>query len=71
VEDGASFDVEATFLNLKLDEPIYIQLPEYYDEYCQAQGIDLPKDCNCLKVTMSQYGMVQAAKNWERNLSQS
>ena len=35
-------DVEAAFLNARLEEEVYIEIPELYPEYCKARGINVP-----------------------------
>ena len=31
-------DVEAAFLNARLEEEVYIEIPELYHEYCKARN---------------------------------
>ncbi len=64
-EDWAEemIDVEAAFLNSKLDTKMFIELPNFFAKYCDDKGITMPKDA-VAKVIMSQYGLVQAAGLW-------
>ena len=57
-------DVEAAFLESKLAFPMYIKFPEYFEEYCEARGVVIPDDVDCLEVGMSQYGSCHASRDW-------
>ena len=57
-------DVEAAFLESKLAFPMYIKFPEYFAEYCEARGIKIPEDADCLELGMSQYGSCHASRDW-------
>ena len=57
-------DVEAAFLESMLAFPKFIKFPEYFEEYCEARGIVMPKDVDCLEVVMSQYGSCHASRDW-------
>ncbi len=57
-------DVEAAFLESKLSFPMYIKFPEYFNEYCEARGIEIPEDADSLEVVLSQYGSCHASRDW-------
>jgi len=57
-------DVEAAFLESKLAFPMYIKFSEYFEEYCEARGVVIPDDVDCLEVGMSQYGSCHASRDW-------
>ena len=57
-------DVEAAFLESKLAFPMYIKFPEYFMEYCEARGVEIPEDADCLEVGTSQYGSCPASRDW-------
>ena len=54
-------DVEAAFLNAMLEEEVYIEIPEMYYGYCEAQGIEPPPKGYVFRLKMGQYGLVQVA----------
>ncbi len=56
-------DVEAAFLESKLAFPMYIKFSEYFNEYCEARGIEIPEAADCLEVIMSQYGSCHASRD--------
>ena len=60
-------DVEAAFLNARLEEEVYIKIPELYHEYCEARGINPPLKDHVFKLTMGQYGLVQVARAWVKH----
>jgi hypothetical protein len=57
--DSAVFDVETAFLYGKLDEEIYMKVPEGYKE-C---GFNIDDD-EVLELLQAIYGLVQAARQW-------
>ena len=57
-------DVEADFLYGKLEEEIYMEIPMGYKEFYQDPGKD-----TVLKLQMAMYGLVQAARQWFKCLS--
>jgi hypothetical protein len=60
-------DVEAAFLNARLEEESYIEIPELYHEYCEDRGIDPPSKDHVFQLTMGQYGLVQVARAWVKH----
>ena len=59
---GNLFDVMQAFLNSKMDadNPVYIQLPPLWKEYCELRGIEYdPMDL--IELGKSQYGQTDAA----------
>ncbi|KAL7575127.1 hypothetical protein ACA910_000494 [Epithemia clementina (nom. ined.)] len=64
-----SLDVEATFLNAPLEETVYIEVPEYYGEYCRSRGLPEPTEDTVLKLNMGQYGLVQVARAWVKRFT--
>ena len=62
---GNLFDVVQAFLNSKMDadNPVYIQLPPLWKEYCELRGIEYdPMDL--IELGKSQYGQTDAARRW-------
>ena len=57
--DSAVFDVETAFLYGKLDEEIYMKVPEGYKE----SGFEIGED-EVLELLQAIYGLVQAARQW-------
>lgn len=55
-------DVEAAFLNAKVDTDIFIELPEGLREYMLTKGIDLGD--SVIKLRSAQYGLVQSPRLW-------
>ena len=56
-------DVEAAFLNAKVDSDIYIEMPEGLKEYLLlSKGIDHGDDV--IKLKRAQYGLVQSPRLW-------
>ena len=57
-------DVETAFLYGKLEEEIYMEIPSGYKEVYQEAKRD-----TVLKLQMAMYGLVQAARQWFKRLS--
>jgi len=57
-------DVETAFLYGKLEEEIYMEIPSGYKEVYQDPGKG-----TVLKLQMAMYGLVQAARQWFKCLS--
>jgi len=57
-------DVETAFLYGKLEEEIYMEIPSGYKEVYQDPGKG-----TVLKLQMAMYGLVQAARQWFKRLS--
>jgi hypothetical protein len=55
-------DVEAAFLNAKVDSDIYIEMPEGLKEYLLSKGID--HGDAVIKLKRAQYGLVQSPRLW-------
>ena len=55
-------DVEAAFLNAKVDSDIYIEMPEGLKEYLLTKGIDHGN--SVIKLKRAQYGLVQSPRLW-------
>ncbi|KAI2489962.1 Reverse transcriptase (RNA-dependent DNA polymerase) [Fragilaria crotonensis] len=60
-------DVEAAFLNAKVDSDIYIEMPEGLYEYMLSKGIDLSD--MIIKLRSAQYGLVQSPRLWMETFS--
>jgi Reverse transcriptase (RNA-dependent DNA polymerase) len=56
------YDVETAFLYGKLEEPVYMRIPQGLDKF--VGNFDPKVDCLLLKKAM--YGLVQAARQWWR-----
>ena len=59
-----SLDVETAFLHGDLDEDIFMKMPDGYHIDLDAKG----RETKVLKLEKSLYGLVQAARQWNRNL---
>jgi len=57
-------EVETAFLYGKLEEEIYMEIPSGYKEVYQEAGKG-----TVLKLQMAMYGLVQAARQWFKHLS--
>jgi len=57
-------DVETAFLYGKLEEEIYMEIPSGFKEFCQEA-----EKGTVLKLQMAMYGLVQAALQWFKRLS--
>jgi hypothetical protein len=68
-EIAKSLDVEAAFLNAELEELVYIEIPEYYTEYCESRGHEVPPDGSVFLLAMGQYGLVQVARAWVKRFT--
>ena len=51
-------DVETAFLNVDLEEEVYIRVPE---------GYTVPTGCNCIRLKKALYGLKQAPRAWNKN----
>ena len=66
----SQLDISNAFLNGELEEEIYLQLPDGYDEYyAKRKGDILPKK-DVLRLRKSIYGLKQASRQWFKKLSQ-
>jgi ATP-binding cassette subfamily B (MDR/TAP) protein 1 len=57
-------DVETAFLHGILEEEIYMKMPSGYEE-CTGEEVN----GNCLKLDKSLYGLVQAARQWWKDIN--
>ena len=52
-------DVKTAYLNSRLEEEIYMEIPEAYQQYGR-----IPKNANCVKLNKALYGLKQGAREW-------
>ena len=60
-------DVEAAFLNAKVDTDVFIEMPEGLKEYQYSMGVDLGD--TVIKLKRAQYGLVQSPRLWMATFS--
>jgi hypothetical protein len=64
VESG-QFVIETAFLYGKLEEDLWMAIPEGYERYVKEQhNKDINTKKHCLKLTKAIYGLIQAARKW-------
>ena len=62
---SGQFDIETAFLYGDLDEEIWMEFPEGYDDYLEeTQRITKDPKTYCVKLNKALYGLVQAARQW-------
>jgi hypothetical protein len=62
LEEG-QFDIETAFLYGKLEEDLWMDIPDGYPKHFQEKhGKQLDNHTHCLKLTKAIYGLVQAAR---------
>ena len=60
--DLQQMDVKTAFLNTKLAEEVYIDLP---------QGVQIENPYNCLKLNRALYGLKQSSRAWYEDIQKS
>jgi hypothetical protein len=60
-------DVEAAFLNAKVDSDVYIEMPEGLQEYLKTKGQNIGD--SVIKLERAQYGLVQSPRLWMETFS--
>jgi len=60
--DLQQMDVETTFLNARLTEEVYIEIP---------QGVQIETPYNCLKLDRALYGLMQTPRAWYEDIQKS
>ena len=58
--DIQQMDVETAFLNAKLKEEVYVEVPE---------GLTVAKGCNCLRLNRALYGLKQSPREWYEDIN--
>jgi Reverse transcriptase (RNA-dependent DNA polymerase) len=70
--EAGQFDIETAFLHGKLDEDLWMAIPDGYDKYLKEKHKkDIDNTTHCLKVTKAIYGLVQAARQWWKKFKKS
>ncbi len=64
------FDVETAFLYGDLDELLYMEFPEGYEEYLLLHGLRYSASEYCLLLLKALYGLVQAARQWWKKMTE-
>ncbi len=64
------FDIETAFLYGNLDEEIYMAIPDGYEEYMKEKDRYITSKDYCLLLTKALYGLVQAARQWWKKITQ-
>jgi Reverse transcriptase (RNA-dependent DNA polymerase) len=63
--ESGQFDIETAFLYGKLDEDLWMAIPDGYDKYLKEKHKkNTDTTTHCLKLTKVIYGLVQAARQW-------
>ncbi|MGL4341969.1 MAG: reverse transcriptase domain-containing protein, partial [Lactococcus lactis] len=64
------FDIETAFLYGNLDEEIYMEFPDGYEEFLKTErGEKYSSDEYCVLLFMALYGLVQAARQWYKKIT--
>ena len=67
---SAQFDIETAFLYGNLDEEIYMEFPDGYEEYLKLEkGVNYSPNEYCVLLLMALYGLVQAARQWYKKIT--
>jgi hypothetical protein len=61
-------DATAAFLNAKLDDLVYIEIPEGLREVLRMDGVEIGDD-EVLQLLRAQYGIVQAPRAWMKTFT--
>ena len=65
------FDIVTAFLYGDLDEVIYMVFPEGYERFLkEVMGQDFSAEDHCLLLEKALYGLVQAARQWWKKMTQ-
>ena len=65
------FDVETAFLYGDLEEELYMEFPEGYEEYLfEKKGARFESKYYCLLLKKALYGLVQAARQWWKKITE-
>ena len=65
------FDVETAFLYGDLEEQLYMEFPDGYEEYLKVERkIYARQSENCVLLLKALYGLVQAARQWWKKMTQ-
>lgn len=64
------FDVETAFLYGELEEELYMEFPEGYEEYLFEKGARFESKRYCLLLKKALYGLVQAARQWWKKITE-
>jgi hypothetical protein len=63
--EAGQVDIETAFLNGKLEEDLWMVIPDGYPKYFQEKyGKQLNNKTHCLKLTKAICSLVQAARQW-------
>jgi hypothetical protein len=63
--EARQFDIETAFLYGKLEEDLWMIIPEGYERYVKEKHKkDINATTHCLKLTKAIYGLVHAARQW-------
>jgi Reverse transcriptase (RNA-dependent DNA polymerase) len=66
------FDVETAFLYGDLDEDLWMELPEGYQEYLREEHqYEVNPKSYCVKLQKAIYGLVQAARQWWKKFTKA
>jgi hypothetical protein len=68
--DSEQFDIETAFLYGHLEEEIYMEFPDGYEEFLKLEkGEVYGANEHCLLLIMALYGLVQAARQWYKKIT--
>jgi hypothetical protein len=69
--DSEQIDIETAFLYGDLEEEIYMEFPDGYEEYLSNElGCNFTSNEYCLLLKKSLYGLVQAARQWWKKITE-
>ena len=68
--ESEQFDIETAFLYGQLEEEIYMEFPDGYEDYLKIErGENYSSEEYCLLLRMALYGLVQAARQWYKKIT--
>jgi hypothetical protein len=64
------FDIETAFLYGELEEEIYMDFPDGYENYLNERGCNFTSGEYCVILKKALYGLVQAARQWWKKITE-
>jgi hypothetical protein len=69
--NSRQFDIETAFLYGDLEEEIYMEFPDGYEDYLHDQGCNFSSTEYCVILKKALYGLVQAARQWWKKITET
>lgn len=70
--NSRQFDIETAFLYGDLEEEIYMEFPDGYEEYlANEKGCNFTSSEYCVILKKALYGLVQAARQWWKKITET